>query len=68
MFVCIYVHIKTVNAHVRHVEHPSSNPVPNIEAALRQVDQLERDFFKFISTETRYLQNVDQLKKDIFKM
>ena len=29
-----------VHAYVRHVEHPSSNPVPNIEAALRQVYQL----------------------------
>ena len=35
-----------VYAHVRHVEHPSSNPVPNIEAALRQVDQLKQDIFK----------------------
>ena len=35
-----------VYAHVRHVEHPSSNPVANIEAALRQVDQLKQDIFK----------------------
>ena len=35
-----------VHAYVRHVEHPSSNPVPNIEAALRQVYQLKQDIFK----------------------
>ena len=49
-----------VHAYVRHVEHPSSNPVPNIEATLRQVDQLKQD----ISSKCRST----ELKHEIFKI
>ena len=40
-----------LTTYIRHVEHPCSYPVADVEAAFRQVDQLKLCRSKYISTE-----------------
>ena len=40
-----------LTTYIRHVEHPCSDAVADVEAAFRQVDQLKLCRSKYISTE-----------------